>query len=78
MTVPSDVLNDLFSLPPGERFLLAQRLLDSIHELEAAKCDEEFEMELKRRREEMIRGEEIVPDWRAALVEVEQTISRQS
>lgn len=76
MAVSSDILNGLFSLPPGDRFILAQQLLDSIPESEAAKCDEEFEMELKRRREEMLRGEEIVPDWRAALSEIEGAFSK--
>jgi hypothetical protein len=68
-------MNHLFSLPPGERFILAQQLLDSIDASEASKCEERLEMELKRRREEMIRGEQIAPDWRAALLEIERAIS---
>ena len=75
MAVSSDILNNLFSLPLGERFILAQQFLDSIDEAEAVKCDEQFELELKRRREEMMRGEQVVSDWRAALTEIEQTIS---
>jgi Putative addiction module component len=76
MAVSSDVMNHLFSLPPGERFVLAQQLLDSINDVEAARYDEQFSAELKQRREDMIRGEEIVPDWRAAISEIEQSFCK--
>jgi hypothetical protein len=76
MAVSSDILNHLFSLPPGERFSLAQQLLDSINDSEAARFDEQLGAELRQRREEMLRGEQLVPDWRAALSEIEQSLSK--
>jgi Putative addiction module component len=76
MAVEPDILSGLFSLPPGERFILAHQLLDSIDESETIRCDEQFALELKRRRAEMMRGEEVVPDWRAALSEIERTLSQ--
>lgn len=76
MAVPSELVNQLFALPPGERFVLAQQLLDSIDDAEAVRHDEQFAAELKRRREEMLRGENVIADWRAALLEIEQTLPR--
>jgi putative addiction module component (TIGR02574 family) len=76
MSLSSDIMSHLFALPPGERFSLAQQLLDSIDIAEAERCDEQFGAELKRRREEMLRGENILPDWRAALSEIEQSFSK--
>jgi hypothetical protein len=75
MSLSSDVMNHLFSLPPGERYFLAQQLLDSIDDTEAAKCDEQFIAEIKRRREEMLSGEGLVSDWRAALAEIEKSLA---
>jgi hypothetical protein len=76
MSLSSDVMNHLLSLPPVERYFLAQQLLDSIDDTEAAKCDEQIIAEIKQRREEMLRGESLVPDWRAALNEIEQSLAK--
>jgi putative addiction module component (TIGR02574 family) len=78
MNVPSDIVNQVLSLPARERFELAQQLLDSIDDAASAKFDEELVAELQRRREEMLRGEAIVPDWRAALLEIEESLSTES
>jgi putative addiction module component (TIGR02574 family) len=75
MSIPSDILNQLFSLPADDRYLLAQRLLDSINDTEAVQFDEAFVAELRRRREEMLRGEAIVADWHVALSEIDQSLS---
>jgi putative addiction module component (TIGR02574 family) len=65
MSISSDLTSQVFSLPPAERYVLAQQLLDSIDDEAAAEFDAEFVAELKRRREELIRGDEAV-DWRIA------------
>ena len=67
-------MNQLFSLSPPERYELAQHLLDSLNESAAAELDEELIAQIQTRREEMQRGEQIVPDWRAALSEIEGSL----
>ena len=67
MNLSPDVSSQVFSLPAIERFALAQQLLNSIDESEAARIDDEFVAELTRRREEMLSGREIVEDWREEL-----------
>jgi len=74
MTLSSAVASQVFSLPATERFALAQQLLDSIDETESARLDDEFVAELKRRRQEMLAGQEIVGDWRAALASIEKSL----
>lgn len=77
MTLPSAVASQAFSLPATERFALAQQLLDSIDEAEAARLDNEFVAELARRRQEMLSGQEIVADWRAALAGIEASLDKE-
>jgi len=72
MTLSSTVVSQVFSLPIAEPFALTQQLLDSIDETEAARLDDEFVAELKRRRQEMLRGQEIVADWRESLTSIEK------
>lgn len=74
MSLSSDMMSQVFSLPVGERYELAQRLLDSIDASAAGQIDHDFVAELARRREEMIRGEQIVPDWRAALSDIDASL----
>ena len=74
MNLSPDVANQVFSLPAPQRFALAQQLLDSINDVEASRLDQEFIAELSRRREEMLRGEGIVTDWRAALQAAEGSL----
>ena len=71
MTLSSAVASQVFSLPATERFAIAQQLLDSIDETEAARLDDEFVAELKRRRQEMLSGQEIAADWREAPTSIE-------
>jgi putative addiction module component (TIGR02574 family) len=78
MGISTEVLNQVFSLAANERFELAQQLLDSIDESTAAQLDEQFIAELNRRHNEMIRGDEIVGDWRVSLSEIENSISMES
>lgn len=78
MSVSADIWSQLFTLPPSERFSLAQRLLDSIDDAEAAEFDNQFLTEVRQRREDMLRGEAIEPDWRAALSEIESSLSQPS
>jgi hypothetical protein len=70
MSVSADIWSQLFTLPAGERFSLAQKLLDSIDDAEAEQVDEQFLAEVRRRREDMLRGAAIEPDWRAALAKI--------
>jgi putative addiction module component (TIGR02574 family) len=74
MDLSPEIANQVFSLPPGERFALAQQLLDSIDESAMHRLDREFVAELQRRRDEMIRGEELITDWRSALDAIEGSL----
>jgi len=76
--VPSDILSHLFTLPASERYSLAQQLLDSINDSGAAGFDDQFSTELQRRREELLRGDQIVPDWRVALAEIDRSLAQPS
>jgi len=76
VSISSDILSHLFTLPPSERYSLAQQLLDSIDDTEAAGVDAQFLTELRQRRDEMLRGDHIVPNWRDALVEIEQSLTQ--
>lgn len=78
MNLSSDIVNQVFSLPPRERYKLAQQLLDSIDDAATAQFDAEFVAELQRRRKEMVCGEETVSDWRAALSAIEGALSTES
>jgi len=78
MELSSELVHQVFSLPPNERYQLAHQLLDSIDEGANADLDQEFVAELQRRRNEMLRGEETVADWRAALLAIESTMSAES
>lgn len=74
MDLSSDVIHQVFSLPPLERYVLANRLLDSIDDDAAANLDEAFLVELERRRSDMMRGDKVVEDWRASLSAIESTL----
>lgn len=76
MAVSPDIISQLLSLAPSERFTLAQRLLDSIDDCEAARSDEELLAELRRRRDDMLRGEQAISDWRSSLSGIEASLSR--
>lgn len=78
MSVTSEILNHLLQLPPQERYSVAQQLLDSINDTEAAGFDDQFMTELRQRREEMLRGDQVVSDWRRALGEIEQSLAQPS
>lgn len=69
-----DFVQQVFALPATQRFELAQQLLDSIDDDAAAALDEEFLSEIRRRREEMLRGEQTISDWRAALSRIERDL----
>lgn len=77
MSLSHEITNQVFSLPAPERFALAQQLLDSIDEKEAARLDAAFIGELKRRREEMLQGAEIVADWRQGLSEIDESFGKE-
>jgi putative addiction module component (TIGR02574 family) len=74
MELSPELVHQVFSLPPHERYQLAHQLLDSIDDSAAADLDQEFLAELRRRREEMVRGEEVVADWRTALSAIENAL----
>jgi hypothetical protein len=76
MSISDEIASQVFGLPASERYELAQRLLDSIDETAADQFDAGFLGELIRRREDMIRGEHIVPDWRSALAEIKESVSK--
>ena len=75
MSIPSDIMSQVLSLPAHERYALAQQLLDSIDDKAAETFDAQFIADLRQRRDEMMRGEHIVSDWRAALSEIDRTLS---
>jgi hypothetical protein len=74
MDLSPEITNQVFSLPPGERFALAQQLLDSIDESALHRMDSELIAELQQRRDEMMRGEDLVTDWRNALDAIEGSL----
>jgi putative addiction module component (TIGR02574 family) len=71
MTISNDLVNQVFALPPDQRYALAQQLLDSIDDKEASQFDAQFVAELNRRREELLSGVEQSVDWRTALMGIE-------
>jgi hypothetical protein len=75
MTISNELVNQVFALPPDQRYALAQQLLDSIGDEEASQFDAQFVAELNRRREEMLSGVEHSVDWRTALLETEKASS---
>jgi putative addiction module component (TIGR02574 family) len=75
MSISPDTLNQVFSRPAHERYQLAQRLLDSIDDSAGVQIDDQFTAELRRRREEMMQGEQIIPDWRRTLSEIKESLS---
>ena len=74
MAISNDLASQVFSLPPAQRYVLAQQLLDSIDDQAAAEFDAEFIAELNRRRAELLRGDEGC-DWRIAFSEIENSFS---
>jgi putative addiction module component (TIGR02574 family) len=75
VNLPAEIMSQVFALPADERYELAQHLLDSIDDSAAEELDERFIAELQRRREEMLRGEQVIVDWRAALSSIETSIA---
>ena len=74
MELSPELMHQVLSLPVHERYELAHQLLDSIDDNAADNLDKEFLEELQRRRQEMLRGEETVADWRAALSAIEGSL----
>jgi putative addiction module component (TIGR02574 family) len=74
MELSPDIVHQVLALPPNQRYELAHRLLDSINDRAASDLDNEFVAELRRRREEMLCGEETVSDWRASLSAIESSL----
>jgi putative addiction module component (TIGR02574 family) len=75
MELSPDLIHQVFTLPAQDRYELAHQLLDSIDEKSAANLDEAFIAELRQRRDDMLRGDEIVEDWRASLSAIENCLS---
>ena len=75
MSMSSNLMSQVLSLPVYERYQLAQQLLDSIDDASATELDQQFLVELERRHDEMTRGEVTVTDWRSALAEIETSLS---
>jgi hypothetical protein len=71
MELSQDLIHQVFALPAHDRYELAHQLLDSIDDNSATNLDREFLTELRQRREEMLRGEGMVTDWRVALSAIE-------
>jgi putative addiction module component (TIGR02574 family) len=74
MEISPDIIGQVFSLTPQDRYELAQHLLDSIDDAAAADLDRTFVAELRRRRDEMLNGNETVIDWRASLSTIENQL----
>jgi hypothetical protein len=74
MIISSELASQVFSLSPEQRYTLAQQLLDSIDEEAAAQFDAQFIAELNSRREEMLRGFDVVDDWRTAIADIEASL----
>jgi hypothetical protein len=75
MELSPELIGQVFSLSPQDRYELANHLLDSIDDRAVAELDLKFVEELRRRREEMLNHEEIVADWRASLAMIEKELS---
>jgi putative addiction module component (TIGR02574 family) len=73
MTISNELVNQVFALPPDQRYALAQQLLDSIDDHEASQFDAQFVAELNRRREELLTGVEQSIDWRTVLLDLERS-----
>ena len=78
MELSPEFAHQVFSLSPHERYELAHQLLDSIDDSAATELEQAFLTELRRRREEMMRGEELVADWRASLSAIEHSMPSES
>lgn len=78
MELSSEVIGQVFSLSPQERYELAHHLLDSIDDTAAADLDRAFLEELRQRRDEMLHGNEIASDWRASLSAIEKNLSQEN
>ena len=76
MNLSPSIMSQVFALPAQERFELAQQLLDSIDDTTATQLDDDLIAELHRRRDEMLRGEGIISDWRAELDAIELSLPR--
>jgi putative addiction module component (TIGR02574 family) len=76
MDISDDIVTQVFALPPDQRYVLAQRLLDSIDETAATEFDARFLEELNRRREELLRGDQAVTDWNEALLAIERSLAQ--
>jgi hypothetical protein len=66
------------ALPPAERYEFANLVLDSIDDSTNAEIESELLAELNARRSEMLRGENIVEDWRAALDQISASLGLES
>lgn len=75
MELSPDIIGQVFALSPHDRYVLANRLLDSIDTASADDLDSSFIEDLLQRREEMLRGNEIVADWRESLSAIENGLS---
>jgi hypothetical protein len=76
MSLSADIITNLLALPPGDRYELAQQLLDSIDANESEQLEHQILSELLQRRDEMMRGEQIVDDWRRSLAEIERSLTK--
>ena len=75
MELSPELIGQVFSLPPQERYELAHHLLDSIDDAAAAEIDQRFVDELRRRREEMLNNDEIIADWRESLSTIKKDLA---
>jgi putative addiction module component (TIGR02574 family) len=78
MELSPDLIHQVFALAPQDRYELAHHLLDSIDDDATADLDEAFVSELRRRRDDMLRGDEVVADWRASLTAIENDLPREN
>ncbi len=78
MELSPEIIGQVLSLPPQDRYELAQHLLDSIDDAAAADLDRSFLDDLKRRREDMLNGNEIVADWRASISKIEENLKAEN
>ena len=70
-----EVRDFLFAMPPRDRLEIARDLLESVRDDEEYwQLDDDFAAEIQRRREEMRRGEQIVPNWRETMDEIRRTL----
>ena len=76
--LPSEVVSQIFALPPAQRYALAQKLWESVDDNSLViEWEQELVAEIDRRMERYHRGETQAIEWNAAAEEAFRSEVRQ-